>query len=276
MAGAGAESASLLAAPKTKFDGAGEASASFFSAGFPKVNVGATCSLSACNAPSAGLTFGAFVVILGSPNLPNTDPTVVVVVVGAVAVVDVVSFGDATFSPLSCEKGGVKATEDEEVVVVCFVSSVGFESPKVKPPFKELPSVPDDPVPNSTPLLTPNLKPESVGWSDFLSSVEAVPNLKPPEELPNLNPDEPVVSLEEDSAEEFPDGIPNLNPPDEVEEDDSEAEVPNVKPPDPDVLSVVPNLKLPKVEVDEPEVDDPEGPPAEGPKEEPKAEEDFC
>lgn len=161
----------------------------------------------------------------------------------------------------------MKLTEDEEVVVVLVsdVFSSGFESPKVKPPL-ELLSVLDDPVPNIIPPLVPNLNPEpAAGWSDFLSSLEAAPNLKPSDELPNLNPDEALVSLEVVSDEE----IPNLNPPDE-EEEDSENEPPNLKPtdPDPEVLSDVPNLKPPELEVEEPEV-----PPAEEPKDEPKAEE---
>lgn len=163
----------------------------------------------------------------------------------------------------------MKLTEDEEeeVVVASDVFSSGFESPKVKPPL-ELLSVLDDPVPNIIPPLVPNLNPEpAAGWSDFLSSLEAAPNLKPSEELPNLNPDEALVSLEVVSNEALPNGVPNLNPPDddEEEEEDSENEPPNLKPPDPDpeVLSDVPNLNPPELEVEVPPVDEP--------KDEPKA-----
>lgn len=168
----------------------------------------------------------------------------------------------------------MKLTDDE--VVVSDVFSSGFDSPKVKPPLEELLSVLDDPVPNTIPPLAPNLNPEpEAGCSDFLSSLEAAPNLKPSDELPNLNPDEAVVSLEVVSDEELPNGIPNLNPPDEevvVVEEDSENEPPNLKPPDPDpeVLSDVPNLKPPEVEVEDPNVEEPEVPPADEPKAEEK------
>lgn len=152
-------------------------------------------------------------------------------------------------------------------VGVCDVLSSGFDSPKLKPPLEVLLSVLEDPVPN-TPPLVPNLNPETAaGWSDFLSSLEAVPNLKPSVELPNLNPEEAVVSLEVVSDEEPPNGTPNLNPPDE-EEEDSDKEPPNFKPPDPElkVLSDVPNLKPPELEVEEPNVEEPEVPPADKPK----------
>lgn len=92
---AGAGSASLLAAPKRKAEGAGEAAASFFSSGFPKVNVGAAGSLAACKDPNVELPCGVVVAILGSPSLPNTDPLVVVVVVVELVFVDVVSFDSA-------------------------------------------------------------------------------------------------------------------------------------------------------------------------------------
>lgn len=164
----------------------------------------------------------------------------------------------------------MKVTGAEVVVVVSDVFSSGFDSPKVKPPLEELLSVLDDPVPNFIPPLAPNLNPEPVaGWSDFLSSLEAAPNLKPSDELPNLNPDEAVVSLEVVSDEELPNAAPNLNPPDEEEEeDDSGNEPPNLKPPDPDaeVLSDVPNLKPPEVEVEEPKVEEPDVPTADEPK----------
>lgn len=266
--GAGAASASLLAAPKTKVDGAGEAALSFFSSGFPKVNVGAAGSLPACKDPNVELTFGVLAANFGTPSLSNTEPFVVVVVL---AFVDVVSFEDSVLSLFSCEEG-VEVTEEEDVVVVAGsdVFSSGFDRPKVKPTLEELLSVLDDPVPNAIPPLTPNLKPEpAAGWSDFLSSLEETPNLKPSEELPDLNPDEAVVSLEV-SDEEFPNGTPNLNPPDAEEVDDSEEEAPNLNPPDPDELSDVPNLKPPKEEVEEPKPAGPEVPAAEDPKE-PKA-----
>lgn len=158
----------------------------------------------------------------------------------------------------------MKLTEDE-VGVVSDIFSSGFDSPKVKPPLGELLSVLDDPVPKTIPAA-PNLNPDPVaGWSDFVSSLEAVPNLKPSDGLPNLNPEEAVVSLEVVSN-----GTPNLNPPDD-EEEDSNDEPPNLKPPDPEVLSDVPNLKPPDAEVEEPNVEDPDVPPADEPKDEPKA-----
>lgn len=159
---------------------------------------------------------------------------------------------------------------DEVVVVVVYVLSSGFDCPKVKPPLEALLSVLDDPVPNIIPPLAPNLNPETAaGWSDFLSSLEAVPNLKPSDELPNLNSEDAVVSLEVVSDEELPNGAPNLNPPDE-EEEDSDSEPPNLKPPDPEleVLSDVPNLKPPELEVEEPNSEEPEVPPADEPTQE--------
>lgn len=213
----------------------------------------------------------ALVAKFRSPNLENTDPAVVDFVVVELVFVDVVSCDDVVTSFFTSEEeGGVKVAEAEEVVVVSDVFSSGFDSPKVKPPLEELLSVLDDPVPNTIPPLTPNLNPApAAGWSDFLSSPGP-----PPNELPNLKPDEAVVSLEVVSDEELPNGSPNLNPPDEEEDVDSEDEVPNLKPPEPDpaVLSDVPNLKPPVLEVEEPKVEDPEVPPAEEPKE-PKAEE---
>lgn len=162
----------------------------------------------------------------------------------------------------------MKLTEDEEgvvvVVVVSDIFSSGFASPKVKPPLAEL-SVLEDPVPKTIPLLATNFNPEPVaGGSDFLSSLEADPNLKLSAELPNLNPDVVVVSLEVVSDEELLHGTPNLNPPDDEEEDGSENESPNLKPPDakPTVLSDVPNLKPPELEAEEMNVEEPEFPPA--------------
>lgn len=272
MADAGAASVSLLAPPKTKADGADGAAASFFSSGFPKVNVGAAGSLSACNDPNVEPPGGPAVAKVGAPNLPNTDPAVVVAVAELVFV-DVVLLDDATMSLFSSEEAeGVNVTDEDEVVevavVVSDVFSSDFDSPKVKPPFEALLSVLDEPVPNIIPPPVPNLNPEpAAGWSDFLSSLEATPNLKPSDELPNLNPEEAVVSLEVVSDEELPKGTPNLNPPDGAEED-SVNEPPNLKPPDPnpEVLSDVPNLKPPELEVEEPNDDEPDVPPTEEPK----------
>lgn len=101
VAGAGAESASLLAAPKTKADCAEEAAASFFSSGFPKVNVGAAGSLAACKDPNVEPPSGVVVAKVGSPNLAKTDPVVVVVVVAELVFVDVVSFDGASLSLFS-------------------------------------------------------------------------------------------------------------------------------------------------------------------------------
>lgn len=100
VAGASAASASLLAAPKRKLDGAEGAAASFFSSGFPKLNVGAAGSFSVDKDPKVEPPCGVVVAKLGSPSLPKTDPAVVVVVVVVLVFVDVVSF-DATLSLLS-------------------------------------------------------------------------------------------------------------------------------------------------------------------------------
>lgn len=62
-----AAGASLLAPPKTKADEAGDAS--FFSAGFPKVNVGAGVSFSADTDPKVA---GPDVVEVAK--LPNNEP----------------------------------------------------------------------------------------------------------------------------------------------------------------------------------------------------------
>lgn len=208
--------------------------------------MGAADSLSVCKDPKAEPPCCAALA-----KLPNTEPMVVLVV-------DVASFDDPAPSPFSCKAaGGVKLRGG--LVVVSGVFSSGFESPKVKPPLEELPSALDEPIPNAIPPLAPNLNPEpAADWSDFLSSLEAVPNLKPSDELPNLNPDEAVVSLEVVSDEELPNGTPNLNPSDD-EEDDSVKEPPNLKPtdPDPDVLSGAPNLKPPELEVEVPPDDKP-------------------
>lgn len=100
-AGAGAASASLLAAPKRKAVGAGDAAASFFSSGLPKVNAGAAGSLSDCKDPNVEPPCGVTVGKLGSPSLPNTDPVVVVVVVVELVLIDVVSMDDSTLSLFS-------------------------------------------------------------------------------------------------------------------------------------------------------------------------------
>lgn len=118
--------------------------------------------------------------------------------------------------------------------------SSGFDSPNVKLPLEELFSVLEEPVPKTIPLF-PNLNPVAAGCSDFLFSLDAVPNLMPSVEAPNLNPDEAAVSLVSDV--ELPKEAPNLNTPDDEEESGNEP--PNLKPPDPipdELLSVVPNL----------------------------------
>lgn len=146
----------------------------------------------------------------------------------------------------------MKFTEEEHVEVSEVFSS-GFDSPNVKPPLEELLSVLEDPVSNTVLPLDPNLNPEpAAGWSDFLSSLKAAPNLKPSVELPNLNPDEAALSLEV-SGVEVPNGTPNLNP--LVEEVFCMNDPPNFIPDvDSSVMSDVPNLKLPEVEVEEPRV----------------------
>lgn len=263
--GAAAASGSFFTAPKTKVDGA----ASFFSSGFPKANVGAAGSFPACKDPNVELTCGVPDATFGSPSLPKTDPLAVAVVV----LVDVVSFDDPALSLFPREEvRGVKVIEDEDVVVVSGVLSADLVGPNVKPLLEEeLLSVLDDPLPKPTSLLPPNFNPApAAGWSDFLSSLDAAPNLKPSEDPPNLNPEDAVVSLEDDSKEELPNEAPNLNPPDD--EDNDESVVPNLKLPDPAVLSDVPNLKPPGLEVEEPKVEVPEAPAAEEPKD-PKAEE---
>lgn len=151
----------------------------------------------------------------------------------------------------------------DEVVVVDDVLSSGFDDPKLKLPLEVLLSALDDPVPNVTPPLDPNLNAETAaGGSDFLLSLEEVPNLKLSEEPPYLNPDEPTASSEAVSDEELPNCTPNLNPPDE--EEASANELPNLKPsdPEPEELSVVPNVNAPELEVEEPNVEELEVPPA--------------
>lgn len=140
-----------------------------------------------------------------------------------------------------------------------FSSLAGADAAKVNGSSEALLSVLEDPDPNAIPPLAPNENPEpAAGGSDFLSSLEETPNLKPSDELPNLNPAEAVVSLLEvvsDEEDVLPNGTPNLNPPDDAEEA-SDDELPNLKPPDPDpeLLSDVPNLKPLELEVEEPKV----------------------
>lgn len=93
IAGAGVASASLLAAPKRKVDGAAVVAVSFFSSGFPKVNVVAAGALFACKDPKVELFCGVVVAKFGSPNFAKINPVVVVVV----------SFDGATLSLFSCE-----------------------------------------------------------------------------------------------------------------------------------------------------------------------------
>lgn len=97
----GAASPSLQAAPKRKADGAEEVVASFFPSGFPKVNVGAAGSLSASKDPNVEPPCGVVVAKLGSPNLPNTDPVVLVVVGVELVFIDMLFFDDATLSLFS-------------------------------------------------------------------------------------------------------------------------------------------------------------------------------
>lgn len=109
VAGAGAELTSLPAPPNTKPDGAGEGLASFFSSGFPKVNVGAAGSLFMCIDPKREPACGAGAAEVGSPSLANTEPLAAVVVVGVGVVVvpavelvfDMVSLVVATLSLFS-------------------------------------------------------------------------------------------------------------------------------------------------------------------------------
>lgn len=68
------------------------APATSLSSFFPKENAGAAGSLFACNDPKAALPCNALV---ASPNLPNTDPAEVVVVI-VLLLVDVMSFDDVS------------------------------------------------------------------------------------------------------------------------------------------------------------------------------------
>lgn len=247
--------ASLLAAPNKNVDAGGVASA--LSSGFPKVKVGAAfVSFSDVKDPKVAPP------CVVEDKLPNIEGFVVVVV-------DVLTDNGAELSLFSCEDAAKVTVDDVELLSDDFSSD--FDCPNVNPPLVELLSVLVEPVPKFIPPLVPNLNPElAAGCSVFLSSLEAVPNLKPPsEEAPNLNPDEGavVVSLEVVSDEELPKDVPNLNPPedDDDEAEESGKESPNLNPPDPLegavlVLSVVPNLKPPAANVellDVPVVDEP-------------------
>lgn len=188
---AGAESAFLAAPPKRNAAGTEGAGASF-SSGFPKVKAGADASLFDCKDPNVELS--CVVAKLGLPNRLNTEAGAVVAVVVELVFVDAMSFDDASLSFLSDGEVEVKVIEDKGVVVMFDVFSSGFDTPKVKPPLDELLSVLDDPIPNTIPPA-PNLDSEPAAFcSDFLSSLEEVPNLKPSDELPNLNPEEAVLS----------------------------------------------------------------------------------
>lgn len=190
-AGAGAAFTSLLAPPNTKPDGAGDWAASF-SSGFPKVKVGAAGSFVG-NEPKIELACGAGATG-DSPNLANTEALVAAVVV--VLAVELASDTLSLVVTLSLFSGGAAAAgvalADDVVAVVCGGLSSGLAAPKLKP---LLVSVFDDPVPNMIPPLFPNLNPEAAAaGSDFLSSLEAVPNLKPSDEPANLNPEEAALS----------------------------------------------------------------------------------
>lgn len=245
------------------------------SAGFPKVKLGGGCSDEATGLPKenppefvGAADVGASASLLVAPKT-NEDRAEGAATSFFSSGFPKANVGAAELSLFSSEATGLKLTEDPVVVVVVVVVVVsdffssGFDSPNVKPAFAVSFSVLLNPVPNATPLVEPNLKPEPVaGCSDFLSSLEATPNLKPSDELPNLNPGGAEVSLEVVSVE-----IPNLNPPDD-EEDVSEDEVPNLTLPsdvpnlkpaelNTELLSDVPNLKPPEPEVEEPNVEEP-------------------
>lgn len=267
---------SLAAAPNR---GAG---ASFFSSGFPKVNVGAAASDDPKVAPPGGVE----VVRLGSPNLLNTD----VVEVEVVELPSLFSWDEAGGVKLTVEGGATAAAAANDGL------SSDLDSPKVKALLGAVFSALEDTAPNATPPPAPNLKPVVAGaavaggCSDFFSSLAAVPNLKPPDEPPNLNPEDGAVSLEVASderpssrsveeapalrvpppkpaatsdvpklnpADAEPEELfckPNLNPPDPESEPEAAAasDAPNLNPPDPnselELVSDVPNLKPPDPE----------------------------
>lgn len=89
IAGAGVASASLLAAPKRKLDGADVVALCFLN----MVNMEAPGALSTCNDPKVELLCGVVVAKFGSPNFAKMDPVVVVAVL--------VSFDGATLSLFS-------------------------------------------------------------------------------------------------------------------------------------------------------------------------------
>lgn len=157
-AAAGAGVASLLAAPKMNADGTGDGS--FFSAGFPKVNVGAGISFSAGSDPNVLATE---VVELAKP--PKTEPEVgsfgrQVLLSDSDVVVVVEGAGLALFSCGGAE--GVKPTF-AEVELLSVLFSSGFDSPNVKAPLEELFSVLEEPVPKTIPPLFPNVNPVAAG-----------------------------------------------------------------------------------------------------------------
>lgn len=245
---------SLLAPPKMNADGAGDAS--FFSAGFPKLNAGADVSFSADSDPKEA---APDVVEVAIP--PNTEPDVGSLMV-PVLLSDTVVVEGARLSLFSSDGAeGVNPTA-AEVEVLSELFSSCFDSPNVKLPLEELFSVLEESVPKTI-LLLPNLNPEAAGCSVLLSSLDTVPNLMPSDEIPNLNPDD-VVSLVSDEE------APNLNIPGAEEESGNEP--PNLKLPDSnpdDLLSVKPNLIPP--EADEPNGEELFVPVADEPKTVPKA-----
>lgn len=246
---------SLAAAPNR---GVG---ASFFSSGFPKVNVGAAASEDPKVAPPGGVE-------VGSPNLLNTD------LVEVVELLSLFSWDEARVVKLTVEGGDAALAAANDGL------SSDLDSPKVKAPLGALFSALEDTAPNAVPLPAPNLKPVVAvagGCSDFFSSLAAVPNLKPPDEPPNLNPEDGAASLEVVSDESpsllsveatpalrvpppnpvATSDVPNLNPADaEPEELFSK---PNLNPADPEsepeaaVVSDAPNLNPPDPE-SEPEL----------------------
>lgn len=289
--GAAAAAAAAVATPPLAAAPNRGVGASFFSSGFPKVNVGAAA---ASEDPKVAPPGGVEVVRLGSPNL----------------------LVEELLSLFSWDKG-VKLTVEGEAAAAAATDGLSsdLDSPKVKAPLGALSSA------------TRGQKATVLGealsdGSDFFSSLAAVPNLKPPDEPPNLNPEDGAASLEvasderpsPRSVEEAPalgvpppkpvatSDVPNLNPADAEPEElfskpnlnppdpESEAEagavsdapnlkppdpksepelvsgVPNLNPPEPEPKAVlapdVPNLKPPEVAPLEPNAEEPEVPPA--------------
>lgn len=244
----GAGSASLLALPKRKVDGgevagAGAGASFFSSSGFPNVNVGAAGFFSAGREPNVGPPGGVEAARAG---VANTEEAAVVVV----------SVAAPSLPPLFSreEAGAATATDADEAAASCNVLSSGLGRPKLKDVLEEpLLSALDEPAANEISPPDPNLKPAgAASCSGFLSSPGAIPNFKPSVEALNLKPSEVLPSFAGASDEGFPNGMPNLNPPDEEEEEeDSEKAAPNLNPPevDSEVLLEVPNVKPPDAEV---------------------------